>query len=167
MKSLSITAALMLSFVVFVLAPSPARAFGLSGVGARVGNVDPQGAGDTFMAGGNLELEESGTRLHLEPGLMVWSSDGIRDINPNFDLMYHFAPAGQTSPFVGAGLGMHFYSIDVPGPNDSSSDLGANLFGGVLVPMNSLSLFGEARFVATDRSQFMISGGVTLPVGHP
>jgi len=95
MKSLSITAALGLSFVVFVLAPSPARAFGLSGVGARVGNVDPQGAGDTFMAGGNLELEESGTRLHLEPGLMVWSSDGIRDIKDSMtrDILAGFEKA--------------------------------------------------------------------------
>jgi hypothetical protein len=167
MKSLSIGAALMLAFLCVTLAPSPAGAFDLTGVGARIGNVDPDGAGDTFMAGGNLELEQNGTRLHLEPGLMVWSSDGIRDINPNVDLMYHFAPAGRTSPYVGAGLGMHFYSIDLPGPNDQSSDLGANFFGGVLVPMNSLRLFGEARYVATDRSQFMIAGGVTLPIGHP
>lgn len=166
MKSLSIAAALMLALLGSTFAP-PAGAFDLSGVGARVGNVSPDGAGDTFMAGGNLELEQSGTRVHLEPGLMVWSSDGIRDINPNFDVMYHFSPAGETSPYVGAGLGMHFYSIDLPGPNDSSSDLGANLFGGVLVPVNSLRLFGEARYVATDRSQFMISGGVTLPIGHP
>ncbi len=167
MKSLPVLAALVCMFVGFNPAPTSAGAFGLSGIGARVGNVDPEAAGDAMAVGGHLEFEQSGTRLHLQPGVMFWSSEEVRDFNPNFDLLYHFAPAGRVSPYLGAGAGAHFYSIDVPGPNDTHSDLGGNLFGGVLVPASSLRLFGEARYVATDRSQFMITGGVTLPFGHP
>src|SRR5712675_1428201 len=102
MKSLPIVAALALALAVLSFAPSSAGAFGLSGIGARVGQVDPEGAGGAF--------EEGGTRLHLQPGVMFWSSDGVHDVNPNFDLMYHFARAGEVSPYLGAGAGLHFYS---------------------------------------------------------
>ncbi|SRR6266446_3221381 len=166
MKSLPVLAALLFALMVLVLAPTSAGAFGLSGIGARIGEVDPEGADGAFTIGGHLELEQSGTRLHLQPGVMYWSSRDVHDFNPNFDLMYHFAPGGRVSPYVGGGVGAHFYSIDLPGPNDTHSDLGANFFGGVLVPSGSLRLFGEARYVATDMSQFMITGGVTMPFGH-
>lgn len=167
MKSLPIMAAFLIALAALHVAPSTAGAFGLSGIGARVGEVDPEGSGSALAVGGHLEFEQSGTQLHLQPGVMFWSSDGVRDINPNFDLMYHFASPGRVSPYVGAGAGLHFYSVDLPlGGSDSSSDFGMNLFGGVLVPMSSARLFGEARYVATDNSQFGITGGVTLPFGH-
>ena len=167
MKSLSMVAVLVLASL-SLLAPIPASAFGLSGIGGRVGDVNPEGpGGNAFMVGGHLEFEQSGSRLHLQPGMMFWSKDNVQDVNPNFDLMYHFAPANKISPYVGAGAGLHVYSIDLPVGNDNHTDLGANLFGGVLIPASSLRLFGEARYVATDLSQFMIQGGVTLPFHHP
>jgi hypothetical protein len=168
MKSLPIVAALILALACLGTIHSNASAFGLSGIGARVGEVDPEGAGSAFAVGGHLEFEQGGTRLHVQPGVMYWSKDGVRDINPNFDLMYHFAPAGHVSPYVGAGPGLHFYSVDLPlGGSASNTDFGMNLFGGVLVPTGSMRLFGEARYVATEDSQFSITGGVTLPFGHP
>jgi hypothetical protein len=167
MKSIPLVAALVFALAAFVIAPGSAGAYGLSAVGFRVGDVDPDGVGSTVAAGAHLEFEQSGTRVHLQPGLMFWSDEGVRDVNPNFDVMYHFAAPGRVSPFLGAGAGMHFYSIDLPGGgNDNHSDLGANLFGGVLVPTGNLRLVGEARYVATDRNQFLLTGGVTLPLGH-
>jgi hypothetical protein len=167
MKRLTALAAVILAFVAFTVSPTQAHAFGLSGIGARVGGVDPEGAGGSVLVGGHLEFEESGTKLHLQPGVMYWSSDRLSDFNPNFDVMYHFARSSEVSPYVGAGAGLHFYSLDVPGgANSSNTDLGANLFGGVLLPSNSVRMFIEGRFVASDRSQASINGGVTLPFGH-
>lgn len=166
MKRLTAMAAVIMAFVAFTVLPTPAHAFGLSGIGARVGGVDPEGADGSVLVGGHLEFEESGSKLHLQPGVMYWSSDRLSDFNPNFDVMYHFARSSEVSPYVGAGAGLHFYSFDVPGPNDSDTDLGANLFGGVLLPSNSLRMFIEGRFVASDRSQASINGGVTMPFGH-
>ena len=165
MKRLTAVAAVILAFVAFTASPTPAHAFGLSGIGARVGGVDPEGAGSSALVGGHLEFEKSGSRLHLQPGVMYWSSDGVSDFNPNFDVMYHFARSSEVSPYVGAGAGLHFYSYDVPGPNNNT-DLGANLFGGVLLPSGSMRMFIEGRYVASDRSQASINGGVTLPFGH-
>lgn len=166
MKSVAVTASLAFALLTFALAPPCAAAYGLSAVGLRAGGVDPEGADGAFTVGGHLEFEESGTRLHLQPGVLLWSSRGLSDVNPNFDLMYHFQRAGSVSPYVGAGMGLHFYSIDLPGTNDTHTDIGANLFGGVLVPASSLRMFFEGRYVATDRSQTMLTGGVMIPVGH-
>lgn len=164
MKLLRKAAPLALVLAALLVAPWSANAFGLSGIGARVGDVDPDGAGNALMVGGHLEFEESATRFHLQPGLMYWSADGVNDVNPNFDVMYHFSPASSVGPYLGAGAGMHFYSYDRSDFNNT--DVGANLFGGVVFPAASQRWFIEGRYVATDRSQTMISGGVTLPLGH-
>jgi hypothetical protein len=166
MKSLPIMAFLTLALVGLAFAPHSAGAFGLAGIGGRMGAVDPDGADGAFTVGGHFEFEESGSRIHLQPGVMFWSTDDLSDVNPNFDVMYHFAPAARVGPYLGAGAGMHFYSFDSGVADNSDTDLGANLFGGVLFPSNSLRFFLEGRYVASDRSQAMITGGVTLPFHH-
>jgi hypothetical protein len=165
MKALPIMAVLAIALAL-VFVPSSSSAFGLSGIGGRVGSVDPDGADGAVTVGGHFEFEESGSRLHLQPGVMFWSADGLSDVNPNFDLMYHFSPSSSVGPYLGAGAGAHFYSFDVPGADDSDTDFGANLFGGVLFPTRSLRFFAEGRYVASDRSQVMITGGVTMPLHH-
>jgi len=166
MKRFAAVAAVVLALVALTVSQASAHGFGLSAFGLRVGGVDPEKADGSALVGGHLEFEEFGTRLHLQPGILYWSSDHLSDFNPNFDVMYHFVPTSEVSPYLGAGAGLHFYSSDVLGPNDSGTDLGANLFGGVLIPSRSLRLFIEGRFVASDRSQASINGGVTLPFRH-
>jgi len=145
---------------------APAHSFGLSGAGARLGTTDPEGADASLAGGGHLEFEEAGSRLHIMPGVLFWSNDGLTDVNPNLDLYYHFAPAGRVSPYVGAGAAVHMYSAD--GPGDPGTDLGLNLFGGALFPLGSSStrLFAELRHSATDLSQTSIFGGLTFPISH-
>jgi len=142
--------------------PSEGLAFGLSGVGGKLGVVDPDGADGTFAFGMNLEFEEAGSRFHLQPGFLYWNTNGLEDVNPNFDALYHFEPAGRLSPYLGAGVGLHVYSLDGPGA-DPGTDVGANLFGGVVFPAGSARIFAEGRYMATDLSQFGILGGVTFP----
>src|SRR5262245_10159410 len=115
MKSLSMAVVLVLASMSLLLAPIPAGAFGLSGIGGRIGGVDPEGPGNALLVGGHLEFEQSGTRLHLQPGVMFWSRDNLSDVNPNFDVMYHFSPLNKVSPYVGGGAGFHFYNVDLPG----------------------------------------------------
>lgn len=140
-----------------------ARAFGLTGIGGRIGTLDPDGREGTLAGGAHLEFEELGSRFHVQPNFIYWSSDGLSDANPNFDLSYHFAPAGRVSPYLGGGAGLHFYGSD--GPGDPGTDVGLNLFGGLVIPSPSASFFMEGRYVASDRSQAAIYGGVTLPLG--
>lgn len=163
MKSMRTIGSVGLALLALVTWSNSAHAFGLSGIGARVGSVDPEGSDGTLAAGAHLEFEEAGSRVHMAPGLVYWSKDGLSDFNPNFDLFYHFSPAGRVSPYVGAGAAMHFYSSD--GPGDPGSDFGANLFAGFIFPSSSTRFFVEGRYAATERSQASIFGGITLPIG--
>jgi hypothetical protein len=144
---------------------SQASAFGLSSAGVRLGATDPEGGNASLSGGGHLEFEESGSRFHLQPSVLFWSNDGLSDVNPNFDVYYHFAPAGRVTPYLGAGAAVHFYSAD--GPADPGTDMGLNMFGGIQLPMGGASrFFGEARYSASDISQTSFFGGFTFPISH-
>lgn len=150
--------------VLALLNPVTGSAFGIAGVGPRVGSVDPDGMDATFAAGAHLDFEQPGSHVHLIPNIMFWNKDGFGDVNPNFDVMYHFGAAGEVSPYVGAGGGLHFYSSD--GPSDPGTDPSANFFGGLLVPTRAFSLFVEGRAVVSDRDEFGILTGATFPLNR-
>lgn len=143
---------------------APAHSYGLSGAGLRLGTTDPENADASLAGGGHLEFEEAGSRVHIMPSVLFWSNSGLTDVNPNFDLYYHFAPSGRVSPYLGAGAALHMYSAD--GPGDPGTDVGLNLFGGALFPMGSSRLFAELRYSATDLAQTSFYGGLTFPISH-
>jgi len=153
---------LLFATLLFATSAGSAHAFGLSGIGGRVGAADPDGRDGTLAAGVHLEFEDTGTQLHMQPNFIYWKSDGLSDTNPNFDLYYHFASAGRVSPYLGAGAGLHFYGAD--GPGDPGTDIGLNMFGGLLIPSPGANFFVEGRYVASDRSQAALYGGLTLPL---
>jgi hypothetical protein len=68
------------------------------------------------------------------------------------------------SPYLGAGAGLHFYGTDPP--SNTSTDVGINMIGGLLFPSAGANFFLEGRYVASDRAQAGIYGGVTLPLAH-
>ena len=144
--------------------PSTAAAFALYGADARVGVLDPDGVDGTLAVGAGLNFQQAGSHVHLMPNLIYWSESGLSDANTNFDASYHFEPAGRVSPYLGGGLGMHFYAAD--GPRDPGTDLGPNLFGGVTLPMSGASLYLEGRAALTDRSQFGLMTGATFYLGR-
>jgi len=166
-KYLSRRAALLgvaLLMSVLLGSPTTASAFTLAGADARVGVLDPDGVDGTIAVGAGLNLQQAGSRVHLMPNFVYWSESGLSDVNPNFDASYHFEPAGRVSPYLGGGLGMHFYSSD--GSSNPGTDLGMNLFGGVTLPVSGASLYLEGRTVLTDRSEFGLMTGATFYLGR-
>lgn len=161
-RSVAFTAALAVGALLSWSASSDA--FELTGVGPRIGITDPEGTEGTMTYGATLEFEKPGTRFHLVPNLMYWSEDEVSDVNPNFDVLYHFSPAGRVSPFAGAGVGMHFYDDDVF--DESDSDFGVNLFGGLRFPTSAAIFTVEGRAVLSDADQFGIITGATFNLGH-
>jgi hypothetical protein len=145
-----------------LVSAAPAHAFRLTGAGGKLGMVVPENDDGTLSIGGHMEFEQSGSRVHLIPGLAYWKESGVSDLNANLDLYYHLNAEGLTTPYVGAGLGIHSYRFEhFDGGN---TDLGLNLFGGLRFPMESSHLFVEARYAATDVSQASVLGGVTFNV---
>jgi hypothetical protein len=150
----TLAAALVLGLAV----TSSSHAFGISGFGGKAGYVAPEDLDGTLTLGAHMELEKSGSRLHLLPSIMFWSTADLTNVNPNFDLYYHFSSEGVISPYIGTGLGLHV----INGDDDTETDFGANLFGGVRLPGPSSHWFLEGRYMATDLPQFSILGGVTF-----
>src|SRR5438552_1097747 len=74
--------------------PAEARAFGVEGVGGKLGYSTPEHLDGTAMLGVHAELEERGTRVHLLPNMMYWKVNGVRDVSPNVDAYYHFEREG-------------------------------------------------------------------------
>lgn len=145
-------------------APARAIAFVPTAMGPVVGAVDPDGVDGALSVGAEVSLERGGSPVHLEPNILYWSENGLSDVNPNFDVSYHFLPSTQVAPYVGAGLGLHFYSSD--GPDDPGTDPGANFFAGVTLPAQSMRFFFEGRVAATDRSQAGILAGAMFYLGR-
>jgi hypothetical protein len=160
----ALMSAAFLVLLVPLLVPSTSDAFSLGGIGPRIGAIDPEGLDGTFAMGMHLDFEKAGSRVHLMPNVLFWDESGLSDINPNLDVMYHFSPAGRVSPYLGAGVGIHFYSSD--GPGDPGSDPSANFFGGLLLPVGPTSLFLEGRAVVSDMNQFGILAGATFALGR-
>jgi hypothetical protein len=145
-----------------ILVPTFSHAFGVSGFGGKVGYGVPEDLDGTLMFSGHVEFEHPGSRFHLLPSVGYWSEDDVSDLSANMDVYYHFAREGFTTPYLGAGLGVHFLRDD--DIDDSTTDLGGNVFGGLRFPMSSSHLFMEARLAMSDISTFGVFGGVTL---HP
>ncbi len=136
--------------------PGVGRAYEMTGVGGKLGIISPEDRDETLMLGGHLEFEEPDSRLHLVPNLMFWSSDNTSDVNPNFDVYYHFSSQSQVTPYLGGGIGLHVMS--------SETSAGANLFGGLRFPGGSNHYFVEGRYTASSVSQAAILGGITFPM---
>jgi opacity protein-like surface antigen len=145
---------------VLILSPIAAYAFGLSGVGGKLGLVNPENGDGAATFGAHLEFEEPGTAWHLTPGVMYWNEGGISALSANADMYYHFRPEGMTTPYLGAGVGINRF--DFEGVGVTNTEIGLNLFGGVRIPASTSHLFIEGRYTASDISQTSLLGGVTF-----
>ena len=140
--------------------PQSARAYGLSGVGGMVGYSTPQDLDGTASVSVHAELEQPGTRLHLVPNMMYWNVDRVRDVAPNLDAYYHFRPESKWTPYVGGGLGLNF--VHDARVEQSNTDLGVNMMGGVVFPTSANHYFIEGRYTASDISQVSLRTGMTF-----
>lgn len=165
MKSIRIiTSIAAVSLAVLFLGASSARAYGVSGVGGAGGVMSPESRNATGTLGMHAELEQSGNKLHLMPGVMYWGSDRRTDFNPNMDVVYHVRQENQVTPYVGAGLDVHLRNG--PLTNDEATDLGMNLMGGVRFPGKTAKIFLEGRHTVSDVSQTAVLAGATFQIGR-
>lgn len=78
----------------------------------------------------------------------------------NGNLAVPIAAAG-VDPYVGAGLNIAHISLDLGILDDQSdTELGVNLLGGVRFPIGTVSSFGEARLELGGGEQFVLTFGV-------
>ena len=144
--------------------PPPASAFDLTGFGGKLGYMSPEHRDAALAVGAHMEFEQIGSRVHLLPNVMYWKAGDLSDLSANADLYYHFISEGQVTPYVGAGLGVNFFSDDRS--NQSDTKLGLNLIGGFRIPAPAVHYFLEGRYTASNISQFGLLGGITFHGWH-
>jgi hypothetical protein len=155
----SVLAALLLVGV--TLSPAIGHAFGLEGAGAKLGYVTPEHGNGAPAVGGHLEFAEHGTRWHIVPGFLYWNEDRVNGLNTNLDFYYHFGRDKQASPYLGSGVGLSRIAPDSD-PNESRTDLAANVFGGARFPGRYNNFYIEGRQTLTDTPQTSLLAGVTF-----
>jgi len=142
------------------LSASTSHAFSFMGAGVKVGMLDPEGSDNAPAVSGHLEFDQRGTQWHLIPSLMFWDADALTGVSGNVDMYYHFVPGSSATPYAGTGVGVNHF--DPSGPDNGSTRLGLNLFGGVRFPTRAGHLFMEGRYTASRYSQMSLMGGVTF-----
>jgi opacity protein-like surface antigen len=133
--------------------------------------VDPEHASSTVLLGAHVDAGEIVPHFHLVPNLEYWSVGvagyDTSDLGFGLDANLDFPLQGSAvTPYAGGGLGLHFFSLDVPPGfvgDDSKTKLGLNLQGGVREEfMPNLSGFAELRYsFVSDFNQLKLLGGFT------
>ncbi len=143
-----------------VLASGAAYAFGVTGYGGKLGIDNPEDLGSTAAVSVHAEMEQNGTHLHLLPNVAYWNVDRVSDVNPNLDVYYHFVREGRVTPYVGGGVGLNVVHRDRL--DQTNTDLGMNVVGGLRFPGSAHHVFVEGRYTASDVSQVSLMTGITF-----
>ncbi|MFH1842453.1 MAG: hypothetical protein ABIF77_04545 [bacterium] len=144
----------------------------LMGAGVATGQTIPFGvrAGlgnnpDQFIVGGHARVAEPVIGWKIQPVFELGFGDDITTMAISGDMLYMF-PELQTSEwglYAGGGFGFVNYSWDVghPGGNDSKSEFGLNLVGGVIKQLGSANEFiGELRIGLGDVPDLKLMAGI-------
>lgn len=119
---------------------------------------------DQFVIGGQMDFREISRGLAISPNLEFGMGDDMTWTAVNADLKHHFTVQGASwRPYLGGGLSVNFWnwSSTFPGvPDESGTEMGANLVFGAVVPTHSGSrFFTEARVGLGDIPDLKIMAG--------
>ena len=98
---------------------------------------------DQLLFGAQLELGGIAPDVTIIPNVDIGVGDNVTTLSLSGDVHYHFhVQSSAWRPYVGAGLTFIHASFDAPpGFDDSTTDLGATIIGGAIVPTQSGSRF--------------------------
>lgn len=155
--------------------------------GGSLGLIDVDGMGGTAGFGVRADMGTITPRIALEPNLEYWSnSEGVsgasvslRDVSIGARAKYMFqATNPNLRPYVGAGLGLHFFKAEAEvydafsgqtlESEDSATKLGFDIGGGIANALSAQTdLFAEAWYTAvSDFDHMGIRVGFMRAFGH-
>ena len=155
---------------------SNSSGLGLTALGVEAGLVDPEAAGSTIGFGAFANLGNIARDVRLSSHLGYWSKSenafgaeaSIRDISLGARAKYMFhVSSPKLQPYVGTGLGLHFFHMKagIPGftVEDTVTKLGWDLGGGVLTPVSpKADLFGDMWYTVADINEFTMKVGLAF-----
>jgi opacity protein-like surface antigen len=146
--------------------PGAAQAQAVSVVGGLLAyhtDLEAVGVGAYF----SLPLTSIHPNLSLKPDFTFYFPDGGDYWELNGDAVWRFdlANNSQIIPFALGGISIAHASASAGGFSVSSTDVGLNLGGGVIFPLESIRPAVGAKFEIQDNTGFVIFGGVGFPLG--
>lgn len=154
----------------------PLTKTGWRGWGPRVGvTVDP----DQIHFGAHLDFGNFAEHVRFQPNIEVGIGDDLTIIALNFEAAYRFQSRWDVwTPYAGGGLGVNFITVDGHLHNteelaaaithgeagdDSSTDIGLNLLGGIEKGLKSgHRFFLEGKLGLADSPDFKVTAGWTF-----
>jgi hypothetical protein len=136
---------------------------GFRGWGPRVGlTMDP----DQVHIGAHMDYGVFGPRVRFQPNIEAGFGDNITLIAFNFEAAYRFRDRWDAwTPYLGGGIGLDWWNYDdnFPGNNDSDTDLGASILGGIERGLsNGNRFFVEAKLGLSDAPDAKFTVGWTF-----
>jgi opacity protein-like surface antigen len=155
----------------------PLTKTGWRGWGPRVGvTLDP----DQIHFGAHVDFGNFAEHIRFQPNVEVGIGDNLTIVALNFEGAYRFSSRWDVwTPYAGGGLGINFVSFDndhdhaegafAAGPmhdvegDDSSTDIGLNLLGGIEKGLkNGHRFFLEGKLGLADSPDLKFTAGWTF-----
>jgi opacity protein-like surface antigen len=128
-----------------------------------------------FGVGAGLALGTAPVRLRVEGSWTQTSHQTGVDGNTRLlggmvNLVYPIQTAGQIRPYILGGVGFYSTKLSSGGSDTSKTSVGFGGGVGIRVPMSSLDLFVEARYLTLKAfdltfAQLPITAGLSFPIG--
>ena len=113
---------------------------------------------DQIVFGGHLQWGNIAPQLDFVPGIDLGFGDHSTLVSVNGDFHYRLDTRTQWQPYVGGGVGIHFISIDNPGPGPDGSDTrggGHFIAGADVLAKGGSRFFTELKLGFSDNSPDM------------
>jgi hypothetical protein len=134
---------------------------GFRGWGPRIGlSVNP----DQVYFGAHLDFGNFADHVRFQPNLELGFGDDVKLFAVNAEAAYRFSSHWDVwTPYLGGGIGANIKSADTEGNNNSQTDLGVNLLGGIERGFsNGDRFFIEGKFSLNDVPDAKIAIGWTF-----
>jgi len=134
---------------------------GFRGWGPRVGlSLNP----DQIHFGAHLDFGNFAQHVRFQPNVELGFGDDVKLFTINAEAAYRFSSTWDVwTPYLGGGLGANIVSFDNAKSNDTETDLGVNLLGGIEKGLsNGDRFFIEGKFSLNDIPDAKVTVGWTF-----
>lgn len=159
-----VAAAMAASLCPALVLADPATDVGFRGWGPRIGlSMNP----DQFHFGAHMDFGNFARHVRFQPNLEIGFGDDMSLYAVNAEAAYRFRSTWDVwTPYLGGGLGANIKKFDSngnDGNNDSQTDLGVNLLGGIEKGLtNGDRFFVEGKFSVNDVPDAKVTVGWTF-----
>lgn len=160
---------LLLVALLLACAAAPGTLFGQVNIGAQVGWGDEFGLSFGGRITGRSPLVDEAIEFVGAFDLFfpdAGSADDRSYWEVNLNFLYNISVKHDIFlPYVGAGMNIARLSETRIGITASTTDVGANLIGGLKLVAGAASPYGELRYELGGGEQFVLSAGILFTVG--